>query len=370
MRSTDLLPLLREMPAGEAGERMSFGDMTAGLTGTDRGMSGAELTSAVSFSLWGVFDSFNTDDTLSAAYEAQYPNLASDHSLHESWAEMVEHGPESTQGFLNGVKGKVAEFHTKDLLEDRGYTAVKIASDPTQEVWDISGVDPGGHQVLIQVKSGTSLSAGDLLDHLEEHPDVLFAVGGEIYDKAVAAGMDTGQMIDIGPDYARVEGIKDGLETLSANEGIDIPDSVAGIVPYAGAVIAGARLAYNALRTDREFKEADCTTRNRIQVVRALTLMSRMGVTTVLSSVGGMAGTSAGGLVPGAGNVVAGIGGAIIGASVGIYLEKHLRPHMLNLALNITGLTHDDLFYYKNKQRIDDVAFAFQTRARELAAIP
>ena len=51
-----------------------------------------------------------------------------------------------------------------------------------------------------------------------------------------------------------------------------------------------------------------------------------------------------------------------------MYLNKRLQPHMLDLALNITRLTHDDLFYYKNKPRIDEVAFIFQTRARELAA--
>ena len=56
------------------------------------------------------------------------------------------------------------------------------------------------------------------------------------------------------------------------------------------------------------------------------------------------------------------------GAGMGIYLNKHLQPHMLNLALDITGLTNDDLFYYKNKVRIDDVALGFHERATALAA--
>ena len=85
-----------------------------------------------------------------------------------------------------------------------------------------------------------------------------------------------------------------------------------------------------------------------------------MGVTTVLATAGGLAGATAGG--------VGGIGGALAGAGMGMYLNKHLQPHMLDLALDITGLTHDDLFYYKNKPRIDAVALSFQTRARELAA--
>ena len=71
-------------------------------------------------------------------------------------------------------------------------------------------------------------------------------------------------------------------------------------------------------------------------------------------------------LLPGVGNAVAGIGGTAIGAVMGMYLNKRLQPHMLDLALNITRLSHDDLFYYKNKPRIDEVAFIFQARAREL----
>ena len=42
----------------------------------------------------------------------------------------------------------------------------------------------------------------------------------------------------------------------------------------------------------------------------------------------------------------------------------------LNLALDITALTNDDLFYYKNKPRIDTVAWSFQTTASSLAAAP
>ena len=55
---------------------------------------------------------------------------------------------------------------------------------------------------------------------------------------------------------------------------------------------------------------------------------------------------------------------------MGMYLNKHLQPHMLNLALDITGLTNDDLFYYKNKPRIDNLSINFRKTAGELAAAP
>ena len=295
MRSIDLLPALRELPTVESTQLLSFRDMMSGLVGTDRAMYAAEFASAVSLGMWPVFDRFNVDDTLATAYKAQYPNDDANQSLYEQWQEMMDRGPESVQGFINGLKGKVAEFRTKDLLEDNGYTNVTLASDPTQEGWDISAVDPEGQTALIQVKTGTSLSASEVRDLLEAEPNYLFAFGTEIHDKVVASGMDTGNQIVavIGSDYARVEGIKDGLETLSANEGIDIPDGVVDIIPYAIVIVGAARLIYSALKTEREFNAADRTTKNRLHVVQTLTLMSRMGVSAVLATVGGTAGAAA-----------------------------------------------------------------------------
>ena len=371
MRSIDMLPALRELPAGEPRERMSFRDMMAGLVSTDRAAFAAEFSSAVSFSLWGLFSRVNVDDKLAAAYKAQYPIEADSQSLHEQWQEMAERGPEAQTGFISGLKGKVAEFDAKDLLEDRGYTNVEIAPSPTQPVWDISATGPDGQNVLIQVKTGAEDYAGEVQDLMVQNPDVHYAVSSEIH---AAISEDAPELLerltDIGSTEQLEGSIQEGLNLLSANEGIDVPDGAAEMIPYAGAIIGGARLIHSALKTEREFKAVDRTTKNRIQVVRTLTLMSRMGVNTVLATAGGMAGASVGSLVPGVGNFVAGIGGMVAGAGMGMYLNKHLQPHMLDLALDITGLTHDDLFYYKNKPRIDAVAVTFQTRARELAAAP
>ena len=126
MHSTDLLPALRELPTIESNQPLSFRDMMSGLVGTDRAMYAAEFASAVSLGMWPVFDQFNVDDTLATAYKAQYPNDDANQSLYEQWQEMMDRGPESVQGFINGLKGKVAEFRTKDLLEDNGYTNVTL----------------------------------------------------------------------------------------------------------------------------------------------------------------------------------------------------------------------------------------------------
>ena len=58
-----------------------------------------------------------------------------------------------------------------------------------------------------------------------------------------------------------------------------------------------------------EFKEADRTTRNKIQVVTTLTLMARMGITSVLSAAGASGGALAGSVIPGVGNAVGSPGG-------------------------------------------------------------
>ena len=96
--------------------------------------------------------------------------------------------------------------------------------------------------------------------------------------------------------------------------------------------------------------------------------MSRMGVNTVLATVGGMGGTAAGSFLPLIGNLVGGLVGTAAGAGMGMYLNRHVQPHMLSLALDITGLEEDDLFYYKNKPRIDELAMSLRQTAMQLPA--
>ena len=364
MQSSSLLPALRELPGGNDGTRQSFREIMTGLVSTDRAMYAAEFASGASFGLWAIFDDINVDDTLASAYEAQYRRLAEDHSLHEHWQEMMERGPESMEGFVNGLKGKVAEFDTKDLLKANGWTDVEIALDPTQPVWDISAIDPDGQAVLIQVKSVAEGSASEIQGLIEANSNIHYYVSTEVYDKIAGRAPDlVDRMADIGSTDELEGTTEEGLDLLTDNMGIDVPDGIVEIVPFAGAILSGARLIHSVIRTEREFQAVDRTARNKIQVVQTLTLMSRMGINTVLATVGGMGGTAVGSALPGIGNLVGGIGGTIAGAGMGMLLNKQLQPHMLDLALNITGLGHDDLFYYKNKVRIDEVALSFRETA-------
>ena len=283
----------------------------------------------------------------------------------ERWRQALAGGDDAKEDFLDDLKGIVAEFNARDQFNQRGFN-LDLAEDRFQRGWDLHGTNPDGEYVQIQVKTGISDSQFDKTVEAMQETDYPFAVGSEIntYISNNASELADRIVANIGSDFNLVASMEDGLETLSDAFG------VAEAVPGAGALIAASRLIYNAVKTEKEFKAADRTTKNKIQVVQTLTLMSRMGITTVLATAGGMGGGAVGSVVPGVGNLIGGIIGSISGAGMGMYLNRHLQPHMLNLALNITGLTNDDLFYYKNKPRIDEVALNFRKTAGELAAAP
>ena len=386
MKSSSLLPQLRECSTDGTARHQSFREIITGLANTDRAFSAAEFATAVSSGMWGVLNDVNVDDRLLQAYVTRWPDMANEESLHEAVQTRLANG-EDVNWLLSGLKGKLAEFNAEDWLENNGYTDISFPETEVNPVWDIRAIGSDGQETFFSVKTGgldgdTGVAnyAYDVISEMDANSSVEFIVGSELYDQISLSRPELIDRLtaDIGADHLLVEGIEDGLNTLSSNLGIDIPDGVVDIIPYATAIVAGARLIYSVIRTEKDFQAADRTTRNRIQVVQTLTLMSRMGVTTVLAIAGGQGGAAlgviAGTMVPGVGNLVGGAAGGLIGsvtgAGMGMYLNRHLQPHMLNLALSITGLTDDDLFYYKNKTRIDDLAESFSTTAIGITAAP
>ena len=367
IQSSNLLPELRKLPVSKSGQSKSFRNTISDLLGMDRAFYASEAAAATSFAMWGIFDTINVEDKIIQAHEMAFGNYRG--TLTDHWQEMSQQGRDATEGFLNALKGKVAEIDTKNMLEERGYTDVNIAQNPTQPAWDVSATTPDGEPILWQVKTGNAGYASNVEPLMQGNPDISYAVSTEIYDKISEQSPGLiDQMTDIGFDYERVEGIESGLETLSDNMGLDLPDSIGEVVPYAGTIIVGARLIYDAIKTEKKFSTVDRTSKNKIQVVQALTIMSRFGVSTVLSTAGGFGGGAIGSAVPGIGNLVGGITGTLVGAGMGMYLNKHLQPYMLDLALNITGFEHADLFYFRNKDHIDQIALSFQKNAGLLGA--
>ena len=379
MQSSNLLPALQELPGGESGQHKSLQENISDIVSMDRAMYGAEFAFAVSFGMWPVFGDTILDinfpgteineSYLQAGYERLQetyerlqipydPNI----NVVEHWQQAQSDGEASLKQLYDHLKGIVAEFKARDQFNQQGYD-LQPADDPLQKGWDLHGIDPNGEYVQIQVRTGISDWQFDKTVEDMQETDYPFAVGSEINAYISQNNPELADRIvaDIGSDFNLVASMEDGLETLSDAFG------VAEAIPGAGAIIAASRLIYNAVKTEKTFKAADRTTKNKIQVVQTLTLMSRMGVTTVLATAGGMGGGAVGSVVPGVGNLIGGAIGLVGGAGMGMYLNRHLQPHMLNLGLNITGLTNDDLFYYKNKPRIDNVALNFRKTATELA---
>ncbi len=373
---------LQELPGQSFAEHQSAEEIAAQLMEMDPALYATETMSESSQALLSVFSGGEVDYKVQLAYEMAYPEQAAEHSLQEHALLLETQNEGSSAGLFNGLKGKMAELDAKEFLEERGFQDVEISPDPTQPVWDISAIAENGEQVLIQVKTGAASYASDVVDAMEASPDVSFLVNTELYNWISEHRPDLLGQVDnfeagSTASFQQVEGVEDGLNTLSDNMGIDVPDGVTDLLPYVGAIVAGARLIYSVVSTERNFEDADRTTKNKIQVVQTLTLMSRMGVSAVLAITGGQAGGAAGGLigsvVPGVGNAAGGIGGgiggSIAGAGMGILLNRRLQPQILDLALDITGLTNDDLFYYKNKQRVDDIGDSIQSSAFALSAL-
>ena len=320
----------------------------------------AEAVAAGSIALWGVWDQVSVSDSLQRAYETQYPELAEELSLHEQWQAVQADGADAAAGMISGLKGKLAELRAAEMLEQAGYGDVNIAASPVQQTWDISALSAAGEPVSFQVKTGAEAYAGDVMADIAESADVEFLVSSEIAakilesDPAYADGI-----IDIGPDYELVGDVSDGLETLADNQGIELP-GLGEALPYVGVALVAGILIRRAWKTEREFKDADRTAKNRIHVVRTLTMMSRFGINAVLTSAGGAGGSVLGGGFPGA------LVGGGAGLGLGLWLNKRLRGHMLDLALDITRLTRDDLFYFKNQRRIAELGQTFRKRADQL----
>ena len=353
MDSANLLPALSQLPARgqrHKNARPAIEDLIA----TEPDIVASEFAAAVSIGVWGLWDRINASDQLVESYAAQYPNLAAERALHEHWEVLQERGPEAMAGFVSGLKGKLAEVRAVELLAQNQFTNVKIADSAIQQGWDISAINPDGAEVFFQVKTGTADYGQRLAAEIGSSEGVDYLVGAELAQQIESNAPDlAARLTDIGPDYVRIENVEDGLETLSDNEGADVPDEIGDILPYAGAILLGVSLIYRALKAERRFKEVDRTTKNKLHVVQALVVISRFGINSVLAAVGGTAGSAAGTVLPGPGTLIGAVSGALVApALAGPYLNRHLQPHMLDLGLSITGLTEEDLFYFKNKDRI------------------
>ena len=134
------------------------------------------------------------------------------------------------------------------------------------------------------------------------------------------------------------------------------------MLPYAGEIILGIRLVMDVVSTERDFKDVQLQDRSRVHALKALVLMSKFGVTTVLTTAGGAGGTAAGtALLPGVGSAAGGIVGSIAGAGTAAFLNRRLQPHIMEVGMAIAGVDEDDMFYFRNKKVIDGIGASLAT---------
>lgn len=158
-----------------------------------------------------------------------------------------------------------------------------------------------------------------------------------------------GQLADLGfTAYDLTEDVTKNIGILASNHGIDVPDSIGEMLPYVGEVVLGVKLIIDLISTERDFKDVELQDRSRVHAMKALALMSRFGVSAVCINLGGAAGTM---VVPGVGTAA----GAIGGGGVAVYLNRRLRPRMMDVAMHLAGVTKDDLFYFRNKAAVDGI---------------
>ena len=362
MKSLSLLPELEKLPKVEGSLRVD--EIIPRIRGMDRDQFAIEVSLATEETLEALFRWGNVPDELNEAHRLAFKQVADNGtSLEQHYNEMVERGPRAVSGFISNLKGKVAEIKSEEKLEGRfpGYD-FEIAASANQPGWDLIGISPEGDEIFGQVKTGSAAYAGDVVDAMEESPNKAFAVSSEVYGAIEESHPElASRLIDIGSNAELTEDVRNGLEKLAANHGIDLPDSIGEMLPYVGEVVIGLRLIRSIAATERELADVELTDRYRVHGIKTLALIARFGINAVSALVGGSGGVAAGSFFPGIGNVVGGIVGSIGGLFVGRQVHKAIEPKIEELAIGLVGGDSEDLYYWMNKQEIDQLGHSFAT---------
>ena len=308
-----------------------------------------------------LFESRNVPDILQEAYERASPIKSTEMSLYENVMAVQKQGQESFLGLINHLKGKVAELRLEDTLEEQrpGWEFTISARQNEPDV-DLVGLGPNGEEVLIQVKARPADYAPEVVSALEGDPSVIYGVSTEIYEKIATSHPELlPNLVDVGSVEELTEEVSEGARDLARNMGIDVPDSLANLLPFAAEIVLGVRLITRLLGTEKELKGVNVDDRARVHGIRALTLISRYGVNQVLAAAGSAAGGTGASVLPGVGTAVGMAAGGAAGLGAGLLLNRSLQPRIQDVALRLVGGDADYLFYLMNKAAIDDLATSF-----------
>ena len=367
MQSIELLPDLEQVPLRTEHGGYGYEEVVtrSGLMRND--LFAIEVAAGIEGVLSALVAARNVSDAdasadLLEAYRHASPDAAAEVPLYEEYNEVLARGPESVGGFISNIKGKLAEIRVQDHLQKEfpDYS-FEIAANQNQPVWDILSTSPDGTETLIQVKIGGEEYAGEVISQIQDNPDVLFAVGNEIRASVLAAHPElSDQVMDLElSNYELTGEVGQDLELLAENTGIDVPDGLVGLIPYATEITLGAVLLSDIVKTERGFKEVAMDERKRVHAMKALVLFQRFGISAVLTTAGGAAGTL---VAPGPGSAIGAIGGALSAWR----LNRKLRPRMRKIGMALTGVTEDVIFYLRNKAAIDRIGESLSRTAASI----
>lgn len=350
-------------------------DWQAALLHIDSQRFGFEVSQALEDVAEVLFDWRNVDDAtreqMMLAWKDAFREKATEMDLHDAFQAAAAKGPENALGFLNALKGKMAEYEINDRLGEffpnETGLEFQISASPIQEVFDHFAVTQGNVEILVQTKMKVAAAAGDVIDRMESAPEVFFAVSTELFDKLTSQRPDLVEhLLDSGIENASfTANARENLELLAGNEGLDVPDSLGELLPYLTEVVLTIRLIVDTVKVEKDLARFSRGTKSRMQALRALLLLQRFGVSVLLvgggGAAGGAAGTAIGSVVPGLGNAAGAAAGSVAGSVAGAVLagqvNKLVKPHVLEFALQVTGVGRDDLFYFQNKRLIDDLGW-------------
>jgi len=355
MNSIALIKDLETLPKSDAVLDLDeFESKVQEITNMDRDTVAIELSEGIENSLLAIFDARNIPDKLFEAHRLYSSDYAG--SLHKHYQDLVAEG-KNVDSFVSGLKGKLAELEVRDMLDEQMPTHEwELAANPNQPIWDIIGKPiADGQDIFVQVKIGSEAYARTVTDAMDQHRKVFYAVGTEIFDKIEAVRPDlTERLWDTAiTNMHFTREVKENIVLLSQQWGIDLPDSWAGIIPFVGEIVLGMRFLIGVVQTERDMDTVDIKDRARVHAMKALLLIPRFGIASVCTFIGGAAGQSSI-PIPGVGAAA----GSFAGAGASIYLNRRLRPRMLEIALALTNLGEDDLYYLQNKPTIDNIGLA------------
>ena len=314
------------------------------------------------------FENSNIPDELIEAYTSSMENVSKEYSLYERYLYNLEKGEDSVSGFINNLKGKYGEINFRDTqlkniqenYPELGVERLELAPVSNYDGPDIRGYDAEDNIVFeVQSKIGEMQYTGDAIESMKESPEILHAVSKEIQEKIMTNYPEYSDRIYEGfnpSDYEIEAEVTEGLETLAKNYGIDLPDNLEDIVPYIGEVVLGLKLIQSYKRTEKDFDSSLIDEKRKINALKSILIINKFGFTSLMAIIGANYGRVGGGW--------GALAGALGGAVTGSYISKKIQPHLLKLALGILGLTTDDIFYYRNKQKIDKISLRFSNNIR------